>query len=426
VAAPSSEQVADRRADHSKSKSSPVVVVLAASWARRGEDHWAVRQVAGALACTADVHVITLEGSRPGQRTDGVFTVHELASALDPRTELCRNLLITALISVAGDLLPAIDSDQWQSDHKELGTLHGLLAGGLVDAWEPAPDVFHALDPDLVVLTDHRDIGALSAFDNARLEVPVVLVPRVTDPQSAAFPLFEPVFERADRVLAFTETEKRAVATENEGGGQIHGRSGHDWVQVVGLPMSTTPSVLREPPAHLCDDCRDAGGGFVLVTTGRPTDSENAETQLARLVRLCFPTVTVAVLADDGLEISRRGRREHHLPVERGSDLVRLIAWAKTVVDLRPGSLYARRSIEALLYGVPVVVPAGSRAQEHAEHGGLWFESPGEIVWCVESMLDSGVRASFGEQGRRYAESRYGSTDDFIDRVLSATGLSGK
>jgi hypothetical protein len=88
-------------------------------------------------------------------------------------------------------------------------------------------------------------------------------------------------------------------------------------------------------------------------------------------------------------------------------------------VDARPGSLFARRSLQSLMFGTPIIVPEGSRAQEHAEtgSGGLWFDGPGELFSCVETMLDPEVHDSLGSQGRRYALDRYGSTASFIERV---------
>ncbi|HUD17399.1 MAG TPA: hypothetical protein VMQ59_09050, partial [Acidimicrobiales bacterium] len=96
------------------------------------------------------------------------------------------------------------------------------------------------------------------------------------------------------------------------------------------------------------------------------------------------------------------------------------MAWARVTVDLRPGAFFARRCVTSLLYGTPIVVPHDSRAREHAERGrgGLWFDSPAELTWCVEALLDPPVRSVFSAQGLAYADEEYGSTDRFIDRVL--------
>jgi hypothetical protein len=102
------------------------------------------------------------------------------------------------------------------------------------------------------------------------------------------------------------------------------------------------------------------------------------------------------------------------------------MAWARVTVDLRPGRLFARRCIDSLLYGTPIVVPHDSRAREHAERGrgGLWFASPGELTLCVEALLEPSAHDAFADQGRQYAESEYGSTDHFIHRVVEGCGLA--
>ncbi len=108
--------------------------------------------------------------------------------------------------------------------------------------------------------------------------------------------------------------------------------------------------------------------------------------------------------------------------------MILLASWLghAVTVDLHPGSLFARRCLDSLLYGTPIVVPHDSRAREHAEQGrgGLWFTDPSELIWCIEAMLDPSTRDTFGAQGRAYAEEQYGSTDRFIQRVTSACGLA--
>ena len=46
-----------------------------------------------------------------------------------------------------------------------------------------------------------------------------------------------------------------------------------------------------------------------------------------------------------------------------------------------------------------------------------------ELTWCIESLLDPAVAATFGAQGTAYAEDGFGSTDRFIGRVVAACGL---
>jgi hypothetical protein len=118
----------------------------------------------------------------------------------------------------------------------------------------------------------------------------------------------------------------------------------------------------------------------------------------------------------------RGGEERQTAGVARGTDLLRLVAWATSTVDLRPGSLVARRSLESLLYGGPIIVPADSRAREHAVLGraGLWFYGPGDLAWCVEALFDDEVHGALSRQGRHYAETRYAGSGSFVDRVSRA------
>ncbi len=146
---------------------------------------------------------------------------------------------------------------------------------------------------------------------------------------------------------------------------------------------------------------------------------------MSRLVSLRFPERPIAISHSDGLFVWHEGRLSRGLPVERSSDLDRLMAWAYIAVDLHPGRFFARRCVMSLLYRTPIVVPSRSLAREHAERGcgGLWFTEPAELAWDVEALLDPSIRAALSAQGHSYAEREYGSTDAFISRVLKACGM---
>jgi hypothetical protein len=106
----------------------------------------------------------------------------------------------------------------------------------------------------------------------------------------------------------------------------------------------------------------------------------------------------------------------------RQNDLLRLMAWARLTVDLHPGPLFGRRSLESLLHGTPIVVPADSSAREHAERGsaGLWFDDVGTLLGCAEALLDPALRTTFATNGQRFAQGRYGSRGAFVAGVAGA------
>ncbi len=95
------------------------------------------------------------------------------------------------------------------------------------------------------------------------------------------------------------------------------------------------------------------------------------------------------------------------------------------VVDLHPGRFVARRCIDAMRLGTPVIVPEQSRATELCQrgHGGLWFANAGQLLWSIEAMLESEVGPVLGEQGRRYCDAHHGSFDRFAEQLAAACGL---
>jgi hypothetical protein len=279
-----------------------------------------------------------------------------------------------------------------------------LLVGTNRDPWRPGSACLSEITPDVVVLTDYRQAGALGVVDNCCTDVHLVLVPLATDMSGMTLSVFAPLLERADAVLVFTESERRASAS----------LVGQDKIHLVGLPLAVNQSVNSEPHQHAGGD-RD----YVLVIPGKPSGSASSS-PWADLLRTRFPARAVVAAGSDVLDVYKPGSRPIVAPATRStSDLLRLMAWAHLTVDARPGSLFARKSLQSLMLGTPIIVPEGSRAQEHAEtgSGGLWFDGPGELFSCVEAMLDPEVRDTLGSQGRRYALDRYGSTSSFIERV---------
>lgn len=371
----------------------PRVAVLTPRWGGTGERSWALRQVAGALALSADVHVLTPQGDDRRGSTDGVLTVHELASRRSWAAGTRRDLVL-ALLRRRDGLAPS-----------ERQQLVAVLDDGQ-DAWGALGEVLDAVHPDLVVLADHREVGAARLARRLCPDVPVVGVPLATRLAVPADPYFEPWFETLGAALVFTDAEAGVI------GAARPSLAVHD----VGLPLAANPSVQREPHTFVGDRA------YALVLTGTPWAAPGWPTTLATLLQVGLPGHAVAVAADDRLALFHRGEERQTAGVTRGTDLLRLVAWAATTVDLRPGPLFARRAVESLLYGSPIVVPARSRAREHAEtgRGGLWFEGAGDLLWCVEAMFEQATHDALARQGRAHAASRYEGTGTFVDRVSRA------
>jgi hypothetical protein len=93
------------------------------------------------------------------------------------------------------------------------------------------------------------------------------------------------------------------------------------------------------------------------------------------------------------------------------------------VIDPGPHRVVGQEVLEALLFGVPVVVAAdGDATREHAETGncGLWYLVDDELVGAVRRLLDRDVSRLLGEQGRAYAAGWFGDTERYVNRVVEA------
>ena len=339
----------------------PVMIVVSDRWESATESGWITRQVAGALACVADVHVVTAGDSQPNTISDGVFTVHRSGPG------------------IGADHLSAVSAD--------------VQAEGMVMAgrhWQAMAETLEGLHSDLpatVLVLEHE---------------------RAADEEEAAV---SRVARRSQAIMVVTHSAASWVERQTPSANQV---------RIIGAPMAVNPMVLDEPDPML------AGAEYVLVLTASREGSDNLDTGLARILRVRYPDATIAILHSDAFCVWRRGRVERVGPVERSSDLERLMAWAQVTVDLCPGGLFARRCVSSLLFGTPIVVPRDSRAREHAEYGrgGLWFTSPAELSWCVETMLDPSTRSAFSAQGKAYADREFGSTDQFIERVTASCGFT--
>ena len=369
-------------------------------WGAPGESGWIIRQVAGALAWVADVDVVTPDGRSPGTALDAVFRIHRLGTPLRPTAELRRDVLVD-IVHGADPAPGTTPSQEFQSETDR----------DLLEPWAAAADALASIRPDLVVIAGHRSIGALHAVNRYDSSVPMVLLPLALLGQDLSFPHFTPLVERSASVLVVTEQERASVVS-------AHGRPGD--VHRIGAPLRANPTSMSEPNPWVGDT------DYILVRTDTACDGAgDPQYDLARMIRLRFPERPVGICHRDAFCAWHMGRCSTGWPIERSSDLARLAAWAALTVDLRPGPLFARECIDSLLYGTPIVVPRGSRALEHAQRGrgGLWFDSAGELMGCVDAMLDPDVHAALAARGRAYAEEEFGSTERFVTRVTAACGL---
>jgi hypothetical protein len=195
-----------------------------------------------------------------------------------------------------------------------------------------------------------------------------------------------------------------------------------------GVPESHVHDVgLHVPINPIAAKHRHNGLGFtdyLLVLSDRDAGSAKPgddPTPLAAWLLARYPREHVVVIEDAVAAIWQFRSLRGMVTVDTRTDLWRLMAHARALVDLRPGRRLARECVESLRFGTPVVTPAGSIGATLAEGGGgLWFRDEAELLGCVERLADPVTRDILGSQGRRMADARYGNPDAFVTRVGDA------
>lgn len=140
-----------------------------------------------------------------------------------------------------------------------------------------------------------------------------------------------------------------------------------------------------------------------------------------------FARAYVATVADGAVTIWHHRHAMTTVPVASRTDLWRLMAWARVMVDPAPGYIVARECVEALLLGTPIVVPAGSRGHAHssAGNGGTAYHSVAGLLGAVEALQDPEASRRYGNQGRAYALEHFGTAETFVGRMRAALADAG-
>lgn len=178
---------------------------------------------------------------------------------------------------------------------------------------------------------------------------------------------------------------------------------------------------VHVPVNRLAERHRHHGFGFtdyVLVLSDRAGRHEEPPAAAAWL-SAAFGDADVVVL-EDAVASAWKGRAlRGAVTVDTRMDLWRLLAHANVCIDLAPGAHIARECIEALRFGTPVVVPAGSGpgAVHAVASGGATFRDPPDLLEAVAAFRDEAHRAEVSATARLYADSRYGDPDASVRRI---------
>jgi hypothetical protein len=372
------------RADLPETRST--VVVLSGRWEDdEPERHAVLRQIAGAIAVRCDVVVVTTSGDVPRHHVDGVFDIIDLGADAEGWRHVAPVLrtLDPVVVLVAG-----ADAARSVPVVRDVAPRARLVAVPLIARCANHAPV--AEGTSAAPATPTRDATCDAAGDD----------------------WIGPLVAHADAVLVATRGEGDRVRAATG--------AGRPTVAVAGPPVPVSDDVHREPFTGL------AGHTYLAVLTGAQRRvAGGGDLPVTRMLISGAKDRPVAVELGDHVELWHGGGRLELPPAMSGTDLGRLLAWARATVDLRPGAHVARESILSLRCGTPIVVPAGSVGHEHARAGaaGLWFHNLGELAAAAVAVFDEDTSAALGSNGRIYAAETYGSTEEFVRRVQDAAAI---
>ena len=208
---------------------------------------------------------------------------------------------------------------------------------------------------------------------------------------------------RAERILVCTDRERRRMV-------ERAGRGRADRVENVGFLLGINSVVRPGSPA-------DGEDPFVVVARDWRTSASLGRYRpwAERLARRLPDGVSLRLVGPGAALMP------HGVPHTDG----RIDTWwwmsrSVAVIDPAPHRVIGQEVLEAMLLGVPVAVAAnGDATREHAEvgNGGLWFRIDDELLASVRLLLQTKVAAALGEQGCSYATSRFVDSDTFVKRV---------
>jgi hypothetical protein len=329
-----------------------------------------------------DSRVLVMTSTWDGCETERSFVMRSLAGAISRRRAV-------DVVTPGAQRTPRPDG---------LFDVHQIGTGSPGDhAWPlPGDARWPAGPPPTLVLVHADDGGAVALAREFAAGAPVAALAGSANP-----------VPQVDALLTVTPYRRDIVADAHPE------LAAH--VYDTGLHIPVNPFVTKRP---------NSGVGFVdylLVLSdraGTAAGDASDPTPWVAWLAARFPRQHIMVVEEAVATVWQWRSRRGAIDVETRTDLWRLFAHARTVIDLRPGTLVARECVEALRVGAPIIAPAGSIGAEHAAAGGgIGFATVDELLQAVDSLEDKAVRDKLGHQGRIMAEEQYGHPDQLVDRI---------
>ncbi len=151
--------------------------------------------------------------------------------------------------------------------------------------------------------------------------------------------------------------------------------------------------------------------GYLLVLSDRVGPVEAGPPPVVAWLTARYFEAHVVVIEDARASVWKGRALRGRIDVETRTDLQRLLAHARILIDLAPGDVIARECIESLRLGTPILVPEGTAAEEHARFGGMSFSDVPHCLDQVQRLMADDLLQSVSAAGKAYADSTFGQSE---------------
>ncbi len=375
----------------------------------RAEQDLAVRRVAGAVACFAELDVLVPGRDKTTEEPyAGVRLIRYTAPPPDHdhRSALNDALFGPSTFLGAGACLCHQEAMGASARELPARVQWALLAAEGGDSPE-LTRLLRAGDYDFTIFAGCSAATYLG-MTTIPSDKPTAFLPLTTSRPVERLPLVDELYERTDVILTFTNGEEATT--------RLRVPNAASKVVNVGFVARVHELARGNDPHGYA-----AADRVAIVADWRDNRFFEALEPWLALTSAQFPEVELRPLGPGAGSLPfpyATGLSEGTL------DTWRWMARSLAVLDPLDHQLIGRYSLEALQYGVPVLVAEhGGASREHAERGrgGLWFRAYPDLAASIELLrADQTLRQELASHGQAYAQETYGDTKRFITAVADA------
>lgn len=383
------------------------VAVVTSHYDDSSEESLIARRIAGAVACGSDVDILVAQGPETSTDVKGAFRVHRF-SALGV-TRRRKEALWEAILGESASIDLACDCNK--QFISELNNLPAFLKGELVRSEgghsNQLYEYLSSSSYDAVVFVGYKPASTCFGIQHLPRRTRVIVAAMASDDPLLDLDIYDAVFHEAECFLVMSETERDLLYR------RLSDTSTS--IRNIAFALRVNKLAADTVPVGFDNDL------FLLISQDwEVSEATTSLMHLGALVSTDFSRKVKLMVVGRGWSNPQSAPwMKFHEPLSR-SDLWRWMSRALAVIDPQPRRILGREVLEAMMYGIPVLVREdGGATREHAEvgNGGLWYKNYSQLRLAIDALITESTRSTLGAQGKKYAQRLYGDPGRFIEQI---------